>query len=314
VPDLRPRPNLFVAGVAKAGTTSLHSLLARHPQIFMSTPKEPHFLAGIDAAPEAAYTLNAIRDEDAYLGLFAEASEPIVGESSTSYWWREETADRIDSFSPGAHAVIVLRDPVQRAYSHYLNDVRDSIEDRPFIETLVPDRPGESALRWGDPAIRIELGFYADRLQHYLDVFRERLLVLLFEDFIADPNRSLSEIFAFLGVTETLPAEDRAPGAAEAQGNPHRMPKGRLSRGLLRSRLVRRIGRRVLPPHLRSRAYESLFAQTEKPAIDGRAVASLTDLYAADSARVERILGRTLPWPTNAPATPVREERYAQNE
>src|SRR3982750_4919552 len=95
-----PRPNLFLIGAMKSGTTSLHSYLASHPQIFMCPEKEPEFFAK-----------NAIwsRGEDWYLRLFDGATtEPVVGESSTVYSRIPHfpgVAERIAKFSPGARFI-----------------------------------------------------------------------------------------------------------------------------------------------------------------------------------------------------------------
>ncbi|MFT3865061.1 MAG: sulfotransferase [Solirubrobacterales bacterium] len=280
-----------MVGVAKAGTTNLHSLLARHPQVFMSTPKEPHFLAAPQTTQEAAHTLNVIRDESSYISLFADAVEPIRGESSTTNWWRPETAARIDAFSPGSRVIVILRDPVERAFSHYLNDVRESIESRPFGETLTDSRPGEGALRWGDPDIRIELGFYADRLAAYRETFGDRLLVLFADDLFADADAQMRAISEFLGLTR-----DSLISSSDHGTNAHRMPRGRLARRALRSPLIRAAGRRIVPSRVRQRAYELLMHDVAKPRMDPRSRERLRRLYAADSAKLESVLGCPPRW------------------
>jgi hypothetical protein len=292
------KPNLFLVGVAKAGTTSLHIALDRHPDVFMSTPKEPHFLSAPKAAPEAAHILNATREEGSYLDLFASAVEPIAGESSTSYWWDERTAERIAGFSPGARVIIALRDPVQRAYSHYLNDTRDAVESRPFAATLPARRPGPDALRFGDPLLRTELGFYAERLSYYLDVFGERAHVVVFEDFQRDPDAVLDGLLSFL---ELPPAPERLSPAASS-ANRHRMPRGRAARSLIRSPAVRRGARALLPHRLREAVYESMLRPAAKPELPDSGTRTLVRLYDEDTAAVEGILGRSLPWSTSSSA------------
>jgi hypothetical protein len=281
--------------VAKAGTTHLHTLLANHPQIFMSTPKEPHFLAAPEATPETTYSLNVIRDEAAYLRLFAGAGEPLRGESSTTNWWHPETAGRIDAFSPGSYAIVILRDPVERAFSHYLNDVRDSHERRPFDATLPEERPGPKSLRWGDPLIRVELGFYEERLRAYREVFGERLLLLFSDELLAAPSQQLDVVIDFLDLERsTAPLPPSISGT-----NAHRMPRNQLAQRVLRSDVIRRNGRRLVPQNLRHRGYESLMRAEAKPEMDSDSRRRLCDLYADDSAKLANMLGRALPWPTH---------------
>jgi hypothetical protein len=278
--------------VAKAGTTNLHTLLASHPDVFMSTPKEPHFLATPEATPEAAYALNAVRDEAAYLHLFADATEPLRGESSTTNWWRPATAARIDAFSPGSRAIVILRDPVERAFSHYLNDVRDSHESRPFDATIPTARPGPASLRWGDPLIRAELGFYADRLQAYREVFGERLLVLTFEDWLAEPGAVLEQISSFLALEPDLSTEAASLGGT----NSHRAVRGHLSGYALRSPRLRKLGRRLVSSALRARAYDAMMKKAAKPPLEPVAERQLRQLYASDTAATSELLGRPLAW------------------
>ncbi len=81
-------PNLFVVGAAKAGTTSLYRELARHPAIYMSPMKEPHFFSQIQPAPAREDFFPHLSDEDEYLALFKGATtEELLGEASTSYLW-----------------------------------------------------------------------------------------------------------------------------------------------------------------------------------------------------------------------------------
>ena len=124
-------PNLFLVGAAKAGTTSVYDELARHPAIYMSPMKEPHYFSRIQPSPERAAFFPHVTDEDEYMALFDGVTEErLVGEASTSYLWDASAAERIQSVAPEASILIMLRNPVERAYSQYWNDVREGIEAR----------------------------------------------------------------------------------------------------------------------------------------------------------------------------------------
>src|SRR4029079_3438154 len=89
-------PNLFLVGAAKAGTTALYDELSRHPAIYMSPMKEPHFFSRIEPASRWEDFFPHVSDEDDYLAVLERATnEQLVGEASTSYLWDSQTAERI---------------------------------------------------------------------------------------------------------------------------------------------------------------------------------------------------------------------------
>src|SRR5260370_32298000 len=115
-----PKPNFFIIGAMKAGTSSLHSYLGNHPAVFMCTPKEPAFFQNHRPEdPSRPYK----HDLNAYLALFADAGDrPIVGESTTDYTklpkWPGVT-EWILAFNPDARFLYIMRDPIHRTLSHY---------------------------------------------------------------------------------------------------------------------------------------------------------------------------------------------------
>src|SRR5262249_9136446 len=114
-------PNFFIVGAAKAGTTSLHALLRAHPEVFMSMPKEPHHFCQVEPPHELPWHFESHTDPARYLKLFRGAHGfKAIGEGSTSSMWHPEVPARIRQRVPHARILIALRDPIQRAYSHYL--------------------------------------------------------------------------------------------------------------------------------------------------------------------------------------------------
>ena len=107
----------------------------------------------------------------------------MLGEASTSYLWDTHAAERIKRAVPEARILIMLRDPVDRAYSQYWNDVREGIERRSFLDALAEEqRSGPGG--WGVSSLYIDCGRYADQVARYLDRFGARVQVLFFEDFV----------------------------------------------------------------------------------------------------------------------------------
>jgi hypothetical protein len=296
-------PNLFLVGAAKAGTTSLYRELARHPAIYMSPMKEPHFFSQIQPAPEREAFFPHLTDEDEYLALFKGAtSEEVRGEGSTSYLWDRQAAERIKSVVPEARVLIILRDPVDRAYSQYWNDVREGIERRSFLDALLEEQrsgPGE----WGVSSLLIDCGLYAAQVERYLDHFGARVHVLFFEDFVRREASTMADVHSFLGVRS--PTE----GAAPRRMNPASLPRNRFSAALLASGRVRRVVRATVPRPLRSRLRVGLLKEGTPPPMDPAARTLLTEIYRAEVGRLAELLGRPVPWEPkmaggSAPALP----------
>jgi hypothetical protein len=283
-------PNLFLVGAAKAGTTSLYDSLARHPAIYMSPMKEPHYFSRIDPAPERRAFFPRVTDEDSYLALFdGAAGEGLVGEASTSYLWEPHTAERIKGSIPEARILVMLRDPVERAYSQYWNDVRGGLERRGFQEALVDERrSGPGA--WGVTSLYIECGLYADQLERYLERFGAQVHVAFFEDYARDEGATTAEILSFLGL------EPEAADALSRRANPASMPRNRLSRAVLGSGRARTIARATVPRGLRSRLRGALLKRSTRPPMDPEARALLTEAFGPEADRLGALLGRRPPW------------------
>ena len=222
-------PNAFVGGAQKSGTTTLHRLLETHPQIFF--PKRPQEIHFFDL--ESAYR----RGLGWYQGLFADwRGERVIAQTSPLYLYHPRVAERIAAVAPGARFLFLLRNPVDRAYSHYWHERRYGWESLPFEQALAaePER-----LRGGEEARRhysyLDRGRYAHQLARYLDRFpREQILVLLYDQLTADLAGLGARAAAFLGVD---PASLVLPPSGEARRhNPAHLPRWpalqRATRGL----------------------------------------------------------------------------------
>src|SRR5207248_4759471 len=180
----RLRPNLFVIGAMKSGTTSLHAYLGSHPQIFMCPEKEPSFFA--------KETISS-RGEDWYLKLFAAAgSKPVIGESSTAYSripLFPGVPERIAKFNPEARFIYIMRDPIERIISQYWYKVRFWGERCDML----------TAIR-GDLRLTVASN-YAMQLAPYFERFgSDRIAALTFEELSRNPSNVSRQLFAWLGV------------------------------------------------------------------------------------------------------------------
>lgn len=195
-----PRPNLFLIGSMKSGTTYLSELLAEHPSIFMSTPKEPcHFVDGgaLRRVWPNMWRRGFWQSAERYLSLFADAGDaPVIGEASTLYSHAPTFSgvpQRILAFNPDARFIYLMRDPVERSISHYWHSVTWWGERRSILTAMRSDP------RYTD------VSHYSRQLQEYLrHVGMNRIHVLTYEALLANPIGQLSNICAWLGVNPTF--------------------------------------------------------------------------------------------------------------
>lgn len=178
-------PNLFIVGAMKSGTTSLHTYLAAHPDVYMSSTKEPGYFT-----PEEGYYP---KDLDWYLSLFeAGAGHRVVGESSTHYTKRpvfDGVAERIRKFSTDARIVYVMRDPVRRAISHYWHARRRFEEHRSILEAIE------------EVDVYRQFGDYPYQLEPYLSTFGSgQVYTLTFETLTRDPRAATNDVLEWLSL------------------------------------------------------------------------------------------------------------------
>jgi hypothetical protein len=199
-------PTFFVLGAAKCGTTSLYANFAAHPDVFMSRPKEPLFF-------ESEYERGLEYYHAAYFRGWRR--EIAAGEARAVNLYLGYVPRRIHAVAPAARLVVILRDPVLRAYSQWWTKYTRGDETLDFaaaldanrrrIETIpVIDGPEGEAL-WRTHSLRIrtylDMGYYADQLRRYYELFpREQLRVVLLDDLHADPLAVMRDLYAFIGV------------------------------------------------------------------------------------------------------------------
>ena len=176
-------PNYLVIGAARCGTTWLAKNLTQHPEIFMHSKKALHFF-------ENDYD----KGIDWYEQKFNNASENVkaVGEASPVYMYNEDIAELIKKHMPNVKLIVTLRDPVDRAYSHYSFRERErQLENQP----LTFEQKIEATPRL------IETGLYAKKLKRYYDLFpKENILIILYDELKKDPEQYLKRVYEFLGV------------------------------------------------------------------------------------------------------------------
>src|SRR5438876_8544631 len=202
----RPLPHFLIIGAQKAGTTALYAYVRRHPGVTGPPWKEVSF-----------FDRHYRRGERWYRGNFPSAllaRGKLVGEASPSYVFHPLAPERVAALVPAARLIVLLRDPVDRALSHYHHEVALGREPLSFEEALArePDRTrGEVERMLGDPAYFSEAwwnhtyvarGLYAEQLERWFAVFpREQLLVLTTDELGSQPAQTYARVLDFLGAS-----------------------------------------------------------------------------------------------------------------
>jgi len=217
---MRLRPTFLIIGALKAGTTSLHGYLSDHPAVFCSKTKEVHY-----------FSLKYPLGERWYLSHFPLATRAAttrlrtgvrisVGEATPAYLFDPRSPGRVRAFNADMKLIVVLRDPVERAYSHYQMERETRDETRSFEDALAWEEAElEPELeRWvADPTYVSPLplfgrsyvarGCYAEHLERWLAFFpREQLLALTSDELLDDPSSALSKVEAFLEIPQWHPS------------------------------------------------------------------------------------------------------------
>ena len=306
-------PNFFLVGAPKAGTTSLYHYLRQHPDIYMSPVKEPCYFSS-EVRPEncdpdyrphmvslVEQTRQLLHDpmtipvtdgivttwED-YLQLFYAANgQRAIGEASVGYLSSETAAAGIAARIPHAKVLMVLRSPVDRAFSQYQHIVTSGLVRESFRDYV------RACLRQGDRGIGpynpfLEMGFYATQVQRYLDHFsRAQVGIWIYEETRLRQEDFLTQIFRFLDVDESV-----RPDIGKRYNEPQ-LPRMLSAGGIVRwARWLR--PRRFLPSSLRALARRVVYRPSGSLRMDPADRALMLEFYRPDILKLQGILNRDL--------------------
>jgi hypothetical protein len=212
-----PLVNFLIAGVQKGGTTALFDYLAATGEFALPQVKELHFFD--DDGQDWARP-----DYGAYHARFPEPAGRPCGEATPIYGYWPHSLERIARYNAAMKLIVLLRDPVQRAWSHWRMEYGRGAETAPFAWCI---REGRQRLFDAEPwgfhreFSYVERGFYGEQLERAFGLFgREQVLVLRSEDLRADPGPPLDAIRAFLGLPPAPPPPPREAHVGRAQALP----------------------------------------------------------------------------------------------
>ncbi|HZG01327.1 MAG TPA: sulfotransferase [Chitinophagales bacterium] len=275
-------PNFFIVGAPKAGTTALFRYLSMHPEVFMSSVKEPNFFSFPDiAAQKLYYNVKPVSDWNRYTELFSSANgAKAIGEASVSYLFYPDAAARLHEAFPTARIVIVLRNPVERAWSHYMMDRKLNLVSRSFEDVVTGDK---NALHYQQ---YVKLGLYAKQVETYIRLFgRAKVFIGLHDDMKKDFNAFAENVCCFLDVVPSPFKNGHKYNSAEE-------PRNRFVRILYGSPARRAFAKKIAGPFVP--AVKSLLFRQPEMRPGHAAVGALRELYTPDLQRLEQATGLDL--------------------
>ncbi|MCF1420924.1 sulfotransferase domain-containing protein [Mangrovimonas futianensis] len=182
-------------GAQKAGTTTLHEILNQHPELGLPKRKETHFFSNTELFNKGLeHYFSYFKNKETY---------EFLGEIDPEYAFNEGSAKRIYKSFGRVKVVFLLRNPVDRALSHYLMTKRRGLEERDFEEAILEENLNNFSSFQKMHFSYLSRGLYYKQVKNYFDIFgRDNVKIILFEDFTKDLKKSICEISEFIGLPE----------------------------------------------------------------------------------------------------------------
>lgn len=270
-------PNFLVIGAAKAGTTSLYHHLNQHPQIYMSPRKETYFF------------MSSNNEIENYKALFKEANGEIaIGEATPLYLYNKKSPELIKNCFPQVKLIIVLSDPVDRAYSHFLYWRSQGQEPIVDFAKAIREEPIRIRDGYGINYHYINQGFYAPQLQRYLNLFdSSNIKINLYSDLVKNPSHFVKEISNFLDVDDSFTAP------TNQCFNKTAVPRNKVIDKILKtSNPVKEISKTLLSDKFRKLIANKLLLS--KPNLSYNLRQELIEIYRENILKIQRLVQRDL--------------------
>jgi len=212
---IHSRPEFFIVGAQKCGTTSLYNYLIRHPYVLGASIKEIHFFSDHYEKGYGWYKCHFPSLFRKYRRVLSGRHKVITGEATPFYIFHPHAPERIKNSYPQARIIMMFRNPVDRAYSHYRYHVKLGAETLTFEEAIEAESErlkGELDKMITDKHYNsynykmfsyLKRGIYIEQLKRWIDLFpREQILIVRSEDFFDDPASCFGRVQKFLGLPQ----------------------------------------------------------------------------------------------------------------
>lgn len=284
------KPNFFIVGGTKCGTTNISYYLDEHPQVFISELNEPYYFCKYDI-PKDFRRSSMIKDEEKYLELFKKAkNHKAIGEASSVYLHCPHAASEIKKTFPDSKIIISLRNPIERAHSNYFSYRFMNFDKHSFTEIIDEH---EKQIKNEEFFIYniLEPGFFSKHIQIYQKYFsKDKIKIVIFEEYIKNTIPTIESILSFLGIDEKIIFHEQPKGA-------YRIPKNIISKGIIENSIIRNISTRMIPTVTRQKIGDKfLLKQTSKPSMLPEENKRLKKIYESEVLELEKLLNRKLPW------------------
>jgi len=290
------KPNFIIIGAMKAATTSLYTYLKQHPDVFMTTIKEPMFFNNFQKKSNFKTTgrkRRKINTLEQYYQLFdAVKNEKAIGEASPSYISNENCPSLIQQHLPDTKIIAVLRQPVDRAYSNFLHARRADKEPIVDFETALNKEAERKIENWSPLYHYKSKGYYNEQLERYYNLFtKENIKILLFEDLVKNPIKTTQEVFKFLNIDNSFITD------TSKKANVSGTPKGLFGFLIMKLRYYNLIPNIQFSNYLPSFVIQFIFNSAYKKAspLASEVKKRLTNtFYKGDILKLEKLIGKNL--------------------
>ena len=292
-------PNFLIVGAAKSGTTALYHYLSQHPEIFLSPIKETNFFAQkgkkVDyKGPKDNNTTHksTITEISDYQNQFSAVNnEKAVGEICPSYLYFEDASRNIKEHIPEVKIIVILREPVARAFSAWVHLTRDDREYLTFKEALLEE---ESRINnnWAEIWHYLAKSRYYNQLKRYYDLFsKEQIKVFIYEKFKDNPIKVYSEICDFIGVDNSFLPDMRS------KHNKGGIPKNKIIWNLMmKNNIWKTIFNNIVPMKIRKKVKQVIESRNvkKKPELDNNTRKELSVQFLNEIRRIEELIEQDL--------------------
>ena len=246
------KPNLFIVGAPKSGSSFLYEKLEQHKELYFTTTKELNFFSYQELEEKSYYKDFKIKDLSKYLQLFEKSKQQkYLIDASVSYFVYPTVPNKLKDFNSNAKIIMILREPVKRAFSHYLMDIRMGYANKSLVDYLSnPEKYQAYYTQY------IGNSLYSKNIKNYTDVFgKENVCILKLENL----KQELSKLFNFLGV-EDITNEIKI----NSKVNPNKEAKNSFARFFQRNRNITEKLKLLIPKFVINIANKILYGKPKR--------------------------------------------------
>ena len=274
-------PDFFIVGAPRSGTTSLHEYLNKIPEIFMCTKESGYF---------SKFSIGRVTTEQEYKNLYSNSeNNQLIGESTAIYLRDPETPDLIYKANPKAKIIILLRDPIERAHSHYLKYIRNGYETEPFSRKIAVYKKNNTQDSFHDYIIMPS--FYFDSVSKYIKIFGDKQVkICIYEEFAKNTKKIVTGILDFLQIDSEIPSNINKKYGEFAH------PPNKSEQLLTTNYFSSNVATRFIPKSMRSSIKNLLSDKNSKPELEEDDIMKLHELFDDDVTKLQNLLRRKLNW------------------